>query len=127
MDGRTTTDLAYRMLGIETIAYRSGFDIAYLVHIYGDVDTIAAKTLRTALSHASELGMGRVIALLDNCKYFDSSGLAVLIAMRKTLGARLKVVVPHDNPLRHIFDITGLVSGLQIVASIDEAFEQPVS
>lgn len=101
------------------------FAVATLVRVAGEIDISSAPEFRRLLTDASNGNSNNLIVSLENCRYFDSTGLAVLIGVRKSIGDRLRIISPKGTACRRIFEITRLDDVLHVVASLSEAFERP--
>ncbi len=97
---------------------------ATLVRVRGEVDIASADAFRSVLSAARDSGAEGLIVSLEDCSYFDSSGLAVLVAMHRAIGDRLRVILPPNTSIYRIFEITGLHRALHVVSSVAEAFDR---
>jgi len=94
-----------------------------VVAVTGEIDMTTAPDLLRALELVSDPSEGVVVDLRATT-FLDSSGLNALLTGRRTLDERgigLRVVVPEDNPVRRVFEITQLTESLSVVASLDEA------
>lgn len=94
-----------------------------VLHVLGEVDLANADEFQAALT-ALLKGNGEVVADLTACTYMDSSGLRVLAVAHKTLGDRLRVVVPKSGSVHRIFEITGLAAQFNACESVDAALRK---
>jgi anti-anti-sigma factor len=94
-----------------------------VVAVSGEVDMTTAPDLLRALELVSDQSEGVVVDLTATT-FLDSSGLNALLTGRRVLeerGIALHVVLPEDNPVRRVFEITQLTESLSVVASLDDA------
>jgi anti-anti-sigma factor len=97
-------------------------DDACIIEVDRDLDLVSASTLTSAIALADESAAGRtIIVSLEHSPYCDGSGLGVLATAKKLLGARLVIVVPLDNRVRRVFDLTGLSEHLALRSSVRDA------
>lgn len=108
------------MFQVETLSSTST-----LLRLRTDVDFSCRKRFSNALQLAGDSCEGRLIVSLDGRRFFDCSGISALIRIRKTLGSRLKIVIPQETFTYRIFDILGLIEPLEVVSTLDEALDQP--
>jgi len=80
------------------------------VRAEGEIDLSTVDTLRSAASEVVRSGPQRVIFDLRRVTYIDSSGLGILVATRKRVGAgQHAVTVITDQPaVLQSLEITGL-------------------
>jgi len=99
---------------------------AVVISVAGDVDVLTSDSFRETIARAEE-GAERVVISLLDCPYLDSTGLTVLVAAQRRLGARLAVVVANEGNVRKIVDIASLAQFIHIVPSLEEAFSATAS
>lgn len=101
------------------------FEIATIhgANVSGEVDVLNAKHVWSFLD-AATAGRTSFIVSLEHCSYFDSSGLALLIRLRKRIGPGLVLVVPEDAYVRKILNVTGLASKIRIADSLAQAVRE---
>jgi anti-sigma B factor antagonist len=79
--------------------------------VRGEIDVATAPQLRVALSRALDAGARRITVDVRDVPFIDSSGLGVLVGalrrLRESGGTEL-IVVGLQDPVRKVFDITGL-------------------
>jgi anti-sigma B factor antagonist len=93
--------------------------------VTGEVDVYTSPQLKVRLLEAIDGGCTRLVILLDDVSFIDSSGLGVLVGALRRLkerGDELRLVCTRDQILK-IFRITGLDKVFPIVATLDEARE----
>lgn len=81
-----------------------------VVAVSGEVDVVAAPTLRQLLNEAIADGGKRLVVDLTDVPFLDSTGLGVLVGRLKVIrqqGGELRLVIASDRLLRN-FRITGL-------------------
>ena len=96
-----------------------------MVSARGEVDVATAPALRDGLDQAVDGDAGSVIVDLTGVTFIDSTGLGVLIGVRKRCldaGRDLRVVVTEPRILK-VFEITGLTELFAIHESLDPALE----
>jgi anti-sigma B factor antagonist len=99
---------------------------AVVISVAGDVDVLTSDSVRETIERAEGDAPRVVISLLE-CPYLDSTGLTVLVATQRRLGARLAVVVASDGNVRKIVEIASLAQFIHIVPSLEEALAAPAS
>lgn len=70
---------------------------------------------------AATNGQPRVVFDLSEATYVDSSMLALLIRRWKTLGDRMRVVVPATCKVRRLFSVTGLDGYFNVSETVADA------
>ena len=75
------------------------------VKVIGKLDTMTAPKLEEELSKNME-GVGTIIFDLKDLKYISSSGIRVLLIIKKKIG-NMKILKPTDEVME-VFEITGL-------------------
>ena len=94
-----------------------------VVRVGGDVDAYTAPHLRAQLFALLRGGAKRLVIDLEGVEFLDSSGLGVLIAVRRRLasnGGSVCVVCTRE-PICRIFRITSLDRAVPVFASLEEA------
>jgi anti-anti-sigma factor len=99
---------------------------AVVVSVAADVDLLTSDSFRETIERAEGDAPRVVISLLE-CPYLDSTGLTVLVATQRRLGARLAVVVAPDGNVRKIVEIASLAQFIHIVPSLEEALATAAS
>jgi anti-anti-sigma factor len=64
---------------------------------------------------------------LTNTTYLDSAGLALLLRLAERMQARqqlLSIVVPVDSRVRRAFELTGLLSLIDVVSRSEDAMSE---
>jgi anti-sigma B factor antagonist len=86
---------------------RSGDDASVVVG--GEVDMATAPQLRDALMTLVEAGVSRIVLDCRGLDFLDSSGIGVLIAVRKRLGddGVLTLEAPPAH-VRKVLELTGV-------------------
>jgi anti-anti-sigma factor len=75
----------------------------------GEFDLATAEAVRAELDGAAEQGAERVVVDLRRTPFMDSSGLRLLLERMGVASPRLAIVLPGPGPVRHLFEITGVV------------------
>lgn len=97
-----------------------------VVRVGGDVDAYTAPHLRTHLFTLLRGGSKHLVLDLEGVDFMDSSGLGVLIAVRRRLasaGGSVCVVCTRE-PIRRIFRITSLDRAVPVYTHVDEALPE---
>jgi anti-sigma B factor antagonist len=92
-----------------------------IVRVRGEIDMTSAADFRSAIANTIERTKGRIVVALDECTYFDSTAVGILVGTQKKIPGRLVVVVPEHGVVRKIIDISGLGRIVTVAHSIDEA------
>jgi anti-sigma B factor antagonist len=94
-----------------------------VVQIRGDVDAHTAPELRAHLLDLLRGGDRHLVVNLDGVEFMDSSGLGVLVAVRRRLQSNdgLLRVVCSREPILKVLRITALDRAFPIHNSVDEA------
>jgi anti-sigma B factor antagonist len=86
-----------------------------VVLAHGQIDLYSAPTFKSALVGAIEDGANELVVDLSDVDFMDSTGLGVLVGIRKrlsALGGALAIVSPAQ--IRRIFEIAGLATRFDI-------------
>jgi anti-sigma B factor antagonist len=100
-----------------------------VVEAAGEVDLTTSLTLDAALNQALLESPPTVVLDLTGVTFVDSSGLAMLVAVRKAArskGGELRLVNPRPN-VQSVLQVTGLDQVFPIFFSVDEATSLGVS
>ena len=84
--------------------------------VTGELDASTSPSLAAAVAELP-VGSGQIDVDLGGVTFIDSSGLRVLIALsdRATADGRKVVVSGASNPVRRLFEITGLESVFGVI------------
>jgi anti-anti-sigma factor len=85
----------------------------------GEFDLATSDAFESSLNGADD-GTRTIVVDFSEVTYLDSSTLNVLVRKHKSVGGRLRIVVPKDCPARRIFDLSGLSRQLKVVESLAE-------
>lgn len=108
----------------------------YLVKIINDVPVITppseidrtnAYLLRLTVLQTAADGHATIVVDMTQTQFCDSSGMTVLVhAYRRALaeGRELRLVIPADGAVLHVFTLTGLDRLIPRFCSLDEALVQ---
>jgi anti-sigma B factor antagonist len=94
-----------------------------VVDVVGELDISNAEVLRTALDDELAAGALHVVVDLTGVAFMDSTGLGVLVRIRKLVHASQGsfALVCAEGPVRRLLTITGLVTVLGACSTLDEA------
>ena len=81
------------------------------VYVYGDVDMANVDELERSINGPHSLET-RIFADLTNCRYMDSTGLAVLVRAKRNFGEKFSVGVEPDSNLERLLKLTSLYNVL---------------
>lgn len=81
------------------------------VHVYGDIDMVNADELEGSIS-AAYSPKARILADFTNCRYLDSTGLAVLVRAKQNLGEKFSISVAAGSNIERILKLTSLYNVL---------------
>lgn len=94
-----------------------------LFDLSGEVDVYTAPKLKEHMVSVIESGCSKVVVVLDNVSFIDSSGLGVLVSALRRARERdggVRIVCSRENILK-IFRITGLDKVFPIFDNAEEA------
>lgn len=94
---------------------------ATILRVGCEIDVGRSEAFCDAIRTAAALGPAPLVVMLDDCPYFDCSGVRVLVTMRRVLGSRLLTVVAAGGTTHRIFDILGLIGPLEIATTLEGA------
>jgi anti-anti-sigma factor len=95
-------------------------DRAEVLHVFGEVDIFSAPDLESAISGSVRIGRLLVLNLLE-CRYIDSTVIALLMRAQKALGDRLRVVTPETGTVRRVLTLTEVDRVLRVTPTLAEA------
>ena len=86
------------------------------VVVRGEIDMATAPMLRDKLNQLVDAGATRIVLDCRGLDFLDSSGIGVLIAVRKRLGddGALTLESPQAH-VRKVLDLTGVSAHMEIV------------
>jgi anti-sigma B factor antagonist len=87
---------------------------AYVV-VRGEIDVATAPQLREMLHELVQGGSKQIVLDCQALEFLDSSGIGLLVAVRKRLGADGELVL--DSPpahVRKVLDLTGVTAELSL-------------
>jgi anti-sigma B factor antagonist len=89
---------------------------ATIVVVRGEIDMATAPQVRDALNELVDAGASRIVVDCRGLDFLDSSGIGVLIAVRKRLGdeGALTLEAPQAH-VRKVLELTGVVDHVDIV------------
>ena len=94
---------------------------AVIIRVRDELDYLNSGQLDAAIARFTSQGTRNVIIDFTECRYIDSSVLSVIVRARKTLGDRLRLVIPPQSHIHRIFSIAGLERTLRIENTLAEA------
>ena len=93
-----------------------------VIVLSGDLDLESAPTLRSALLDAVDAGADRIVVDLSGVTFMDSTGLGVLIGIRRVLGPDGQLAISCANPkLLQLFELTGFDQTFAVRPTIQAA------
>ncbi len=92
-----------------------------VVKVRGDLDFACRDAFRKTLDLAVDGGTKALIVSLEECGYCDCAAIGVLIAVRKTIGSRLKLIIPSASPVHRIFELAGLLKHFEVAPTVAAA------
>lgn len=93
---------------------------ADIVHVFGDVDLSTSQEFENALTRASRAGSPLIIDLSE-CRFIDSSAIAVMIRTHERLGSDLRLVVPDAGNIARVLSICKLDDVFVIAPDLEAA------
>jgi anti-sigma B factor antagonist len=95
---------------------------ACVISVDGELDLSTAPRLKWMLVDALEGGFCQVVIDLSNVTFMDSTALAVLVGVNRSLepGARLAIVCSGEKVLQ-IFEFSGTEGAFSIYPTLDRA------
>jgi anti-sigma B factor antagonist len=85
---------------------------SWVLVVGGEIDVATSPQLRRELHQLIDQGATSIVLDLSEVTFIDSSGLGVLVGVLKRLredgGDRALVLAGLQDPVRKVFDITGL-------------------
>ena len=96
---------------------------ATVVAVRGEIDMATAPTLEDAIDSV-QWSASRVVVDLSKVSFLDSTALNTLVDCHRRLSERavvLRVVLPPDQVIRKLFEVSALIEPLGVVESIDHA------
>ena len=90
------------------------------VTVVGEIDLASGAALQARLDHVVATTAGTVVLDLAGVGFIDSSGLRVLVEMRRRLAAMNRSIRVHDPsaPTRRLLQLTGLGPELGVVDDV---------
>ncbi|MBL3669152.1 STAS domain-containing protein [Streptomyces sp. M2CJ-2] len=97
-----------------------------VVEIHGEIDIHTVPRIRDHVVHRLETGHRRLVVDLAGMTFMDSTGLWLLVGIRKRIRSRtgdLRLVITNPEVLR-IFHVTGLHQVFPIHGSVESAMTE---
>ena len=99
---------------------------AHIISLQGQVNSANAATVETEVLSVLQKGAKNVLLNMSELSYISSAGLRVVLVLAKRLkqaGGKLVIygMQPH---VQEVFDISGFMAILNVVASRDDAVAQ---
>jgi anti-anti-sigma factor len=92
--------------------------------IVDDVDVANADALEEEMRRELEgYEAAQFVISFEACRYCDSSGLSVLVRLRRSYGDALAVAVAPDSQIRKVFELTGFAETFRVYPSTEAALE----
>jgi anti-anti-sigma factor len=91
-----------------------------VVHVFGEATFADATALATLIAGTVRTGQPFVLDMRE-CNYMDCATIGVIVRAAKTLGDRLRVVIPRGTQAYRILELTGLTNVLHIFESFEAA------
>lgn len=92
--------------------------------VKGEIDLFNAKALKDRVNSAMEDSLsGNLVLDMQDLKYIDSTGLGILIGIKRRLtenNGRLILII-IDERIKKLFTITGLVNVFDIAGNVEES------
>jgi anti-anti-sigma factor len=95
-------------------------DRAEVLHVFGEVDIFTAPELESAIAGSVRIGRFLVVNLLE-CRYIDSTVIALLMRAQKALGDRLRIVTPKSGTVPRVLRLTEVDRVLRISNTLVDA------
>jgi anti-sigma B factor antagonist len=93
---------------------RSSGDTTIVV-VRGEIDMATAPKVRDVLTELVDAGASRIVLDCRGLDFLDSSGIGVLIAVRKRLGANGAMTLEAPQPhVRKVLELTGVSDHVEI-------------
>lgn len=93
----------------------------YVVKVCGDVDVCTAPMLDDCLQRLVAEGNVEIAVDLENCSYFDSEGIKVLVkALRAACGRGRINICGARGTVSRVLEISGLEAVFGILPSVDD-------
>lgn len=99
---------------------------ALVFELHGSLDTASAEKLGPRVSEALDGGNQLLIFNLHKLSFISSAGLSIfLMAYRRLQGQGHVRFAGLTEPVRQVFNITGLTSRFEIYATLEDALVGP--
>ena len=95
-------------------------DSVSVLILRGELDLLAAASLRSALGDLAADGCRRLVLDVSPLQFVDSTGLGVLIAFQRTLGQPLAVAEPRAF-VSDVLDIADVTDTFDVFSPLDDA------
>jgi anti-anti-sigma factor len=100
-------------------------DNVAIIHLMGDLTTLAERTVMTAYQQISQAGAKQIILNFRQDDYINTAGMAILFSMvtqaqQKDQQISIAMPTPH---FQKIFEITGLSQFVTIYDNLETALE----
>jgi anti-sigma B factor antagonist len=92
----------------------------HVLRVFGDVDFPNAPAFEAAVREVSAAVRDVLTIDLTECRYFDSSGITVLVRAHKTLGHRMRLLVLRDSIVFRIMQIANLDRLFTVVSALQQ-------
>jgi len=95
-----------------------------VIDVRDDVDIVSGPLLEATIALADQQPSSHLIVNMEDCKYCDSTGLAVLLRARKRLRDRLVLVMRPGSICHRITEIAGLAGIFQTSSDLLSALSR---
>jgi anti-sigma B factor antagonist len=114
----------YEDVGRFAVALRAGEPVATLA-VAGEIDIATTPRLEAEIRRMLDETTGPMLVDLGEVTFMDSTGLSLLLALRRDAGAagRTLAIFCPEGPARLLFAVTGLESELPLYASREAALD----
>ena len=93
-----------------------------VVRVSGEIDLSNASDLLDEIGASVRSGAATIIVDLSGVTFLDSSGIAMLVKLRKRIAhsrQELRLVVPRDSPVHRVLEITRIEELIPVQESLD--------
>lgn len=96
-----------------------------VVSVQGDVDIFTAPLLDACIQRNISAGSKEIALVLDDCSYFDSEGIKVLVkALRAMSGSGQLLICGARGAVRRVFEVSGLETIFKLLPSVNDLLDR---